>query len=153
MTLKKMINGVVFQEEGSFENQTVYIMDEKIVSQKDYLSVSGDETVIDAEGNYVIPGLTDIHFHGCMGSDCCDGTVEAFRTMAEYELSQGITSVTPATMTMPEDVLAQICRAARTFCDTADDNGAVFIWKDLLSILSKRVHRTGTILFLPAWRC
>ena len=124
MTLKKIINGVVFQEDGSFENQTVYIMDEKIVSQKDYLSASGDETVIDAEGNYVIPGLTDIHFHGCMGSDCCDGTAEAFRTMAEYELSQGITSITPATMTMPEDVLSQICRAARTFCDTADDNAA-----------------------------
>ena len=29
MTLKKIINGVVFQEDGSFENQTVYIMDEK----------------------------------------------------------------------------------------------------------------------------
>ena len=122
MTLKKIINGVVFQEDGSFENQTVYIMDEKIVSQKDYLSVSGDETVIDAEGNYVIPGLTDIHFHGCMGSDCCDGTEEAFRVIAQYELRQGVTSITPATMTMSEDVLAGICRSAKDFscADGAD---------------------------------
>lgn len=129
MTLKKIINGAVFQEDGSFALQTVYMIDEKIVSQEEYLGVSGklglnDETVIDAKGDYVIPGLTDIHFHGCMGSDCCDGTVEAFRTMAEYELSQGITSITPATMTMPEDVLTQICRAARTFCDRAEDHAA-----------------------------
>ncbi|MDE7206340.1 MAG: N-acetylglucosamine-6-phosphate deacetylase [Lachnospiraceae bacterium] len=124
MTLKKIINGAVFCEDGSFVPQTVYMIEERIASQEEYLAVSGEETVIDAEGNYVIPGLTDIHFHGCMGSDCCDGTVEAFQTMAAYELRQGVTTITPATMTMPEEVLVQICRAARTFCDTAKDNAA-----------------------------
>lgn len=125
MTLKKIINGNVFQEDGSFVPQTVYLIGEQIASQEEYLAVSGksgDEAVIDAGGNYVIPGLTDIHFHGCMGSDCCDGTVEAFRTMAEYELSQGVTSITPATMTMPQEVLLQICDAAKTFCNRTDDN-------------------------------
>ena len=100
MTFRKIINGLVFHEDGSFTPDTVYICGEKIVSQEVYekecSTASGNEIVTDAAGNYVIPGLTDIHFHGCMGSDCCDGTVEAFQTIARYELSQGITSITPA---------------------------------------------------------
>ncbi len=126
MALRKIINGLVFQEDGSFTPETVYICDEKIISEEDYRSASGEETVTDAAGRYVIPGLTDIHFHGCMGSDCCDGTVDALQTIARYQLSQGVTSITPATMTMPEDVLAQICRAAKDFHDMADLNAADF---------------------------
>ncbi|MEZ3473626.1 MAG: N-acetylglucosamine-6-phosphate deacetylase [Lachnospiraceae bacterium] len=130
MTFRKIINGLVFHEDGSFTPDTVYICGEKIVSQEVYekecSTASGNEIVTDAAGNYVIPGLTDIHFHGCMGSDCCDGTVEAFQTIARYELSQGITSITPATMTMSEEVLSQICRAAKTYRDTAEENAADF---------------------------
>lgn len=130
MTFRKIINGLVFHEDGSFTPDTVYICGEKIVSQEVYekecSTASGNEIVTDAAGNYVIPGLTDIHFHGCMGSDCCDGTVEAFQTIARYELNQGITSITPATMTMSEEVLSQICRAAKTYCDTAEENAADF---------------------------
>ena len=87
------------------------------MSEDEYLAAPGAETVVDAAGCHVIPGLTDIHFHGCMGSDCCDGTAEAFRTIARWQLRQGVTSVTPATMTMPEPVLASICRTARDFHD------------------------------------
>ena len=36
-----------------------------------------DDEVIDGEGAYAIPGLIDIHFHGCKGYDFCDGTKEA----------------------------------------------------------------------------
>ncbi len=116
MTKKhKITNGLVFQEDGSFEPGTVYLCSDRIVSEEDWLSTEGSETSTDAGGGYVIPGLTDIHFHGCMGSDCCDGTEEAFRTIVEYELRQGVTSVTPATMTMSEEILTGICLAAKDF--------------------------------------
>lgn len=111
----KIINGLIFQEEGAFKPATVYFCNDRIVSEETWLSTDADETLTDAEGGYVIPGLTDIHFHGCMGSDCCDGTEEAFRVIAEYQLRQGVTSITPATMTMSEEVLAEICRTARDF--------------------------------------
>lgn len=118
----KIINGLVFQEEGSFLPATIYVCDNRIVSEEVYRAASGKEVITDAKGGYVIPGLTDIHFHGCMGSDCCDGTEEAFRTIAEYELRQGVTSITPATMTMSEEVLSQICRTAKDFyCDDGAD--------------------------------
>ncbi len=118
----KIINGLVFREEGAFEPATVYLCGDRIVSEEAYSASDADETITDAEGCYVIPGLTDIHFHGCMGSDCCDGTEEAFRVITEYELRQGVTSVTPTTMTMSEEVLTGICRAAKDFscADGAD---------------------------------
>ncbi len=122
-TKHKIINGQVFKEEGSFSAGTVYICKDRIVSKEEYDAAGGTETVTDAAEKYVIPGLTDIHFHGCMGSDCCDGTAEALRTMAQYELRQGVTSITPATMTMSEEVLAKICETARDF---SCDNGADF---------------------------
>ena len=55
--------------------------------------------MLDAKGCYLIPGLTDIHFHGCVGHDFCDGTHESIEAMAVYEASQGVTTIVPATMT------------------------------------------------------
>ena len=40
---------------------------------------------IDAKGCYILPGLIDLHFHGCNGYDFCDGTIEAVKELAEYE--------------------------------------------------------------------
>lgn len=54
----------------------------------------------------------DIHFHGCVGHDFCDGTEEAIQALADYELSCGVTSITPATMTLDEETLTRVCRAA-----------------------------------------
>lgn len=146
MTKHKIINGQIFQEEGFFSPGTVYICQDRIVSEKDYHAASGEETVTDAANGYVIPGLTDIHFHGCMGSDCCDGTTEAFQTIAEYELSQGITSITPATMTMPEEVLSEICRAASGFsCDGGADFCGLYMEGPFISAEKKGAQNEAYI--------
>ena len=56
----------------------------------------------------VLPGLVDVHFHGAAGYDFCDGTQEAYRAIEAYENSHGITSICPATMTLPVEQLKQI---------------------------------------------
>ena len=122
MSKIQIINGNVFREEGRFENRTVFIIDEKIVSEAEYLQTEEPEEIVDADGCYVIPGLTDIHFHGCVGYDCCDGTREAFEAMIDYEAHQGVTTITPATMTMPEEILARVAEAA---AKTAFEDGKV----------------------------
>ncbi|PHV69428.1 N-acetylglucosamine-6-phosphate deacetylase [Sporanaerobium hydrogeniformans] len=71
--------------------------------------------VYDATNCYVIPGLTDIHFHGCMNHDFCEGTPEAIEAIATYQLSQGITTICPATMTLPKETLIQICQVAGNY--------------------------------------
>jgi len=73
---------------------------------------SRDGDVLDASGCYVIPGLVDVHFHGCVGEDFSDATPEGLQAMADYELSQGVTHICPAGMTLGEDQLDKICRNA-----------------------------------------
>lgn len=101
--------GMVFQPDGSFAEKDVYVAGEKITD------VKNDSDVISAEGCYVIPGLIDVHFHGCVGRDFCDGSEEAIIDMAKYELENGITSINPATMTLGEDVLSKVAEAAAAY--------------------------------------
>ena len=73
-------------------------------------AASGDGEILDANGCYVIPGLVDVHFHGCVGEDFSDATPEGLQRIADFELSQGVTYICPAGMTLPEDQLTAICR-------------------------------------------
>ncbi len=71
---------------------------------------SGDDIILDASDCYVIPGLVDVHFHGCVGEDFSDATPDGLQAIADYELSQGVTYICPAGMTLPEKQLEKICR-------------------------------------------
>ena len=101
-------NGRVFTEEGKFVEKNLCINGDKISSTE-----SGE--AIDATGLYVIPGLTDIHFHGCVGYDFCDGIQEALEKMAEYELANGVTTICPASMTFSEEQLTRIFANAASY--------------------------------------
>lgn len=100
-------NVQVFTENKTFEQGDIVIED-GIFKE----TASDKEEIIDGKGCYAIPGLVDVHFHGCVGHDFCDGTEEAICEIAKYELSQGITTMVPATMTLPEDQLMKISKAA-----------------------------------------
>lgn len=71
--------------------------------------------IIDGNGAYAIPGLIDLHFHGCMGDDFCDGKKEAIQRIAEYEASVGVTAIAPATMTLPVEELKSILQTAAAY--------------------------------------
>lgn len=73
---------------------------------------SGDSDTLDASGCYVIPGLVDVHFHGCVGEDFSDASAEGLQHIADYELSQGVTYICPASMTLPEEQLTAVCKTA-----------------------------------------
>lgn len=73
------------------------------------------ESIVDGKGCFAIPGLIDLHFHGCMGYDFCDGTKEAIEKIAEYEASVGVTAIAPATMTLPVDELEEILKVAAAY--------------------------------------
>ncbi len=56
-------NACVYTEDGIFLNKDIYIKDGSFVDSKE---AADDGREIDASGQLAIPGLTDIHFHGCM---------------------------------------------------------------------------------------
>ena len=70
------------------------------------------EKSVNVAGCYLIPGLTDLHFHGCMGEDFSDATPDGLQKMADYELSRGVTQICPAGMNLGEDQLTRICQNA-----------------------------------------
>ena len=81
--------------------------------------LSGDSIAEDCSGEairlpgcYIIPGLTDLHFHGCVGADLSDGDAEGLQRMADYELSRGVTQICPAGMTLTEEQLTAVCHNA-----------------------------------------
>lgn len=110
-------NGLVFTEAGRFEKQDLYIENDKI-------GMRGEGEILDATDCYVIPGLTDIHFHGCVGYDFCDGTYETISKMAEYQLKNGITTICPASMTFSEEQLTEIFANAAKY---QNDKGAALV--------------------------
>ena len=75
----------------------------------------GDEEVIDGDGCYCIPGMIDLHFHGCMGCDFSDGSKEALQKIADYEASVGVTAIVPASMTLPVEELQNVLKTAKEF--------------------------------------
>lgn len=130
-------NGLVFTENNTFAPMTIHTSGSLITAlttpmdsgantaeaasdavafnSMEKLAFPEDDAVFDAAGCYVLPGLTDIHFHGCDGCDFCDGTSEAFDAIASFALSHGVTSICPATMTLPEADLSRICENAADY--------------------------------------
>ncbi len=102
-------NALVYTESGSFEEKNISTDGEFLRSS------SSDNLEIDGSDCYLIPGLTDIHFHGCVGHDFCDGTPESIAAIARYEASVGVTTMVPATMTLGFEKLSQICTAAAQY--------------------------------------
>ena len=100
----RIINGRVFDPEQGFLSRDVLTDGGQIAP------ASGDDRILDAAGCYVIPGLVDVHFHGCVGEDFSDATPDGLQKIADFELSQGVAYLCPAGMTLPEDQLTAICK-------------------------------------------
>lgn len=102
----------IYGEDKCFTPGDLVIADERFGTVGGVASAYKDEEILDGEGCFAIPGLIDIHFHGCMGYDFCDASGEAIARMAEYEASVGVTSICPATMTLAEEELHRIMKTA-----------------------------------------
>lgn len=121
-------NGLIYSSDCTFHKGDIAFENDTIVSVLSDVAASSaaDSEVIDAEGLYVIPGLIDIHLHGANGADFSDGTPEAFRTVADFELSRGVTTILPTGMTLPETELQIACRTVANYPDCCGAHVAGF---------------------------
>ena len=87
--------------------------------------IPDEEERLDVSGCIVSPGLIDLHFHGCMGSDLCDATPEALHAIASYEASRGVTAICPATMAYPEERLDAVMAQVAAFAPAAGESSLV----------------------------
>ena len=86
-------------------------------------SLPGDCEIIDANGGYISPGLIDMHIHGYLGKDVCDGEEESMRVISKGLLANGVTAYLPTTMTVDISVIKkalEVCRNLKEESKTWD---------------------------------
>ena len=120
----------VFTAEQIFQDGAIYLQNGKIAAVQtgiekveEFVSciqnIAGteheQEEILDGQGCYALPGLIDIHFHGCLGYDFCDGTKEAIAAIAKYEAAAGVTAIAPGTITLSVEELEAVLKNAAEY--------------------------------------
>ncbi len=110
--MKAITGGKIILKDGIKENCALLFTD-KIEGVVEEALVPSDAQIIDAMGGYVAPGLIDLHIHGYLGKDVCDGEEESIRTISKGLLANGVTGYLPTTMTEDMSVIRkalEVCR-------------------------------------------
>ncbi len=123
---RKIINGRIITPSGIIRNGQLLWADGRLVEVSGGHIDAPDATVIDAEGNYVAPGFIDIHVHGGGGADFMDGTVDAFRNIAETHARFGTTALLPTILTSTKQQIIQSLEVYAKALAQAND-GARFL--------------------------
>ena len=114
-------NAYIFTEGGEFVHGSFRVADGRFT---EVLSEVPAEEGVDLEGQYVIPGLIDVHNHGNSGADFSDGDYEGLVNMARYLAKSGVTSFAPASMTLPYEVLEKAFATAVRITEEQPDGCA-----------------------------
>lgn len=111
--MKCIINGRIVRKDDIISGFAIIFDDiiRAIVSENE---INTEEyEVFDAKGNFVAPGLVDIHIHGYLGEDASDGSPEGLKIMAAGIAKNGVTSWCPTTMTIAKDEIVKAFDTAR----------------------------------------
>ncbi len=92
-------NAEIFYQ-GAFKEADLLIADGKIELIGSSLNISCPDNE-DLTGYYIIPGLVDIHTHGCLGLDFTDASSREEERMCNYYARHGVTSIIKTIMTAP----------------------------------------------------
>lgn len=110
--MKAIINGKIILKDRVAENCALIFSNfiEDIVPDDE---LPDEYEIIDAEGGYVAPGLIDLHIHGYLGKDVCDGEEESIRTISKGLLENGVTGYLPTTMTVDMETIKKVLEICR----------------------------------------
>ena len=98
-----LVNGRIVLKDRIVDGKAVLIEGQTIFDIVDVAEIGASTLRDDVEGNYIVPGLIDIHTHGAGGHSFLDGTDEAFAAILDEHLRRGITGVLATTSTAPLD--------------------------------------------------
>lgn len=117
-------NGKIYTVDGLIENGYVHIEGTKITDFGPMSEVpTGADEVVDANGQFVVPGFVDQHIHGAVGVDTMDASIEGFHKFAQALPLEGTTSFLATTMTQSIAAIDAALSAARTFIETQNRPG------------------------------
>lgn len=122
--MKAIVNGKLILKDRILEGKTLLYSDvvEGIIDADTLPEVT---EILDAAGRYVAPGLIDLHIHGYLGKDVCDGEEGSIRTIAAGIVKNGVTGFLPTTMTVDKQVIRRALDVCRTLKEESKTwNGA-----------------------------
>ena len=111
----KFINGKILSPDPLPEGYGILVEGNRIrqIAPADDLPHQINE--INAGGNWVIPGLIDIHIHGSSGVDTMDPDPDSFGIFSRYLAEQGVTSFLPTTVTATKQAVDSVIKKANQF--------------------------------------
>ncbi len=111
--MKAIVNGKIILKDRIVEDAVILYSNviEGIVSKD---TIPENAEIIDAKGGYVSPGFIDLHIHGYLGKDVCDGEEESIRTISKGIVENGVTGYLPTTMTVDMKVIKKALEVLRS---------------------------------------
>lgn len=110
--MKAIINGNIILKDRVLAGKAL-LFDHKIQGIFDAADIPEGTEIIDAAGQFIAPGLIDIHIHGYLGEDVSDGKPEGIQKMAEGLVKNGVTGFLPTTVTIPREELLRVAEIVR----------------------------------------
>lgn len=96
-------------------NASILLAEGKIAGIYTGDSLPAADRVIEAAGLIAMPGFVDVHCHGRNNFDFCDALTEGVNTIAKGKLSEGVTTLLPTTLTLPETDLAATLKSVASY--------------------------------------
>jgi N-acetylglucosamine-6-phosphate deacetylase len=111
-------NAQVLVDDFTFQDKDVLVKGNTISEIVDRENVSSsnmqdDSQVIDLTGLKLIPGLIDVHIHGCGGAGASRGGEEALEIMSSYLATRGVTSFLATSMAGPVEMVFELLQKVR----------------------------------------
>ena len=103
---------MVYKNANIFTPDRGFVFGSFAVENGRFVPDAGGGEAADLGGGFVIPGLVDIHTHGCAGADFSDGDPEGLKRMGAWYAQNGVTAFAATSVTLPYEGLARAFAAA-----------------------------------------
>lgn len=119
-------NGTVLTPDHQIMDGIIVVSDSKIleVGKRGRVEEPGNALRIDAGGNYITPGMIDIHVNGAMGADVTKVTPDSFLTMGKFFAGHGVTSFLATAITSRDEVFIEVLKHVRELLRHEQPDGA-----------------------------
>ena len=118
-----LVNGVVFDGEAFREGLAVRAENGTVTEAAEAVPYGKRETVVDLQGDFLLPGFVDVHIHAFRGHDAMQGE-EAVRAMSRELAKLGVAAFCPTTMSASPEDTRKAVRGIRAVMERPEPDGA-----------------------------
>lgn len=115
-----IVNAHVISPDVNIPEATVVVENgriKQVIKGSKKIKADKNTTVVDIQGQYLMPGFIDVHTHGALTYDFCDADEKAIFELAKAKLQEGVTTFLPTTLTVSHEELIQAAKNAKTYVE------------------------------------